>query len=124
MMAAVTTKTVLQACEGAKAASHALAGASTEVKDAALSRLAALLEENVDSILAANAADLADERASALAEALRDRLALDRDRVIAMAEGVRGVVSLPDPVGEVLERRTLGTGSTWRSDGCRSVSSR
>ena len=109
-MAAVATKTVIQACEGAKAASQALASASTVVKDAALSRLAELLEENVDSVLAANAADLADERAAALTDALRDRLALDRERVIAMADGVRAIVSLPDPVGEVLERRTLENG--------------
>ena len=58
-------------------------------------------------MLEANAADLADERAEGLTPALRDRLTLTEDRVEAMAEGVRAIAALPDPIGEELERRTL-----------------
>jgi glutamate-5-semialdehyde dehydrogenase len=66
--------------------------------------------ERVDAILEANAADLADERAAGLSAALADRLSLDRGRIEAMAEGVRAVAALDDPVGEVLETRTLESG--------------
>jgi glutamate-5-semialdehyde dehydrogenase len=69
-----------------------------------------LLGERVAEILEANAADLADERAEGLTPALRDRLALSEERVAAMAEGVRAVAALEDPVGEVLDRRTLESG--------------
>ena len=79
-------------------------------KDAALARLAELLGERSDEILEANAADLADERAAGLTDALRDRLALDEERVASMAAGVRAIAALPDPVGEVIEERTLASG--------------
>ena len=111
---AIALKTVLDACESAKSASHALASADTNTKDRALERLAELLIEHTDEILEANAADLADERAVGLTDALRDRLALDRGRVEAMADGVRAIVSLPDPVGEELEARTLENGLDMR----------
>src|SRR5665809_136863 len=72
--------------------------------------LAELLGERVDEILEANAADLADERALGLTDALRDRLTLNEARVEAMADGVCAIAALPDPVGEVLEERTLASG--------------
>jgi glutamate-5-semialdehyde dehydrogenase len=87
-----------------------MALASTEAKNDALERLARLLGERSDEILEANAADLADERAAGLTEALRDRLALNRDRVASMASGVRAIAALPDPVGEVLDERVLESG--------------
>ena len=62
----------------------------------------------------ANAADLADERAAGLTDALRDRLTLDEARIEAMAEGVREIAALPDPVGEVVEERTLASGLEMR----------
>src|SRR4051794_39222622 len=101
---ATTTRSVPEVCLAAKHASHTLAPASTQVKDAALRRLAELLGERADDVLEANAADLADERAAGLDAALRDRLALDADRVAAVAAGVREIVELPDPVGEVVEQ--------------------
>ena len=107
---AVTAGTVAQTCAAAKAASHLLAAASTETRDAALEAVAGLLEERVDAILEANAADLADERAEGLSSALRDRLTLTPERVAEMAAGVRQIAALPDPVGEELERRTLSSG--------------
>jgi glutamate-5-semialdehyde dehydrogenase len=87
-----------------------LAGASAAVKDAALERTAGLLEERVAEILDANAADVADERAEGLSVALQDRLALSEERIVAMADGVRAVAALENPVGEVLDERTLESG--------------
>jgi glutamate-5-semialdehyde dehydrogenase len=111
---AVTTTTVAGTCAAAKRAAQALASASTEAKNAALEAMAGLLEERTAEILEANAADLADERAAGLSEALRDRLTLREDRVAAMAEGVRAIVALPDPIGEELEHRTLASGIDLR----------
>jgi glutamate-5-semialdehyde dehydrogenase len=111
---AITVKSVTEACESAKRASRVLARASAEAKDGALERLAALLSERAGDVLEANAADLGDERAAGLTQALRDRLALSPDRVAAMAEGVRAIVALPDPVGEEIERRTLDSGLDLR----------
>jgi glutamate-5-semialdehyde dehydrogenase len=73
-----------------------------------------LLGERTGEILEANAADLADERAVGLSEALRDRLTLSAERVAAMAAGVRAVARLDDPVGEELEHRTLASGLDLR----------
>lgn len=111
---AVTTTSVAEACAAAKRAARDLARADSAVKDAALEAAARLLEERVVTILEANAADLADERAEGLTSALRDRLALSEGRVTAMAEGVRAVAALPDPIGEEIEHRTLDSGLDLR----------
>jgi glutamate-5-semialdehyde dehydrogenase len=111
---ATVTRSVAEACASAKHASRELATASTETKNAALGRLAELLGERRDAVLEANAADLADERAAGLTEALRDRLMLDGDRIAAMAQGAREIAALPDPVGEVIEERTLASGLRMR----------
>src|SRR6478609_9609259 len=111
---AVTETTVAESCAAAKRAARALATASTQAKNAALEATARLLEERVAEILEANVGDLADERAADLSEALRDRLTLSEERVAAMAEGVRAIVVLPDPVGEELEHRTLASGLDLR----------
>ncbi len=111
---ATATRTVSEACESAKRASHELAIASAEAKDAVLWRLAELLDARSDAILEANADDLADERAAGLPPALRDRLMLDEARVAAMAEGVRAIAALPDPVGELLDERALESGLELR----------
>src|SRR5215207_4518409 len=107
---ATATRTVAEICESAKRASRELAVTSTEAKNAALVRLAELLGARTGEILEANADDLADERAAGLTPALRDRLTLDEARIAAMAEGVRAIAALPDPVGEVLDERTLESG--------------
>src|SRR4051795_2955904 len=111
---AVTETSVAEHCAAAKRAARALATASTEAKNAALEATARLLEERAESILEANAGDLDDERAAGLADALRDRLRLTPERVAAMAEGVRVVRDLDDPVGEELERKTLTVGIDLR----------
>ena len=64
--------------------------------------MADALDDATDVVLAANARDVAAGSGRGLAEALIDRLALDADRVAAMAQGLRDVAALPDPVGEVL----------------------
>ena len=111
---AVTTKTSAETCAAAKRASRVLATASGEQKDAALKATARLLVDRVADVLEANAADLADERASTLTAALRDRLALSEGRVTAMAEGALAVAALPDPIGEQLEQETLAGGLELR----------
>ena len=111
---AVTTTTVAEVCEAAKRAALALGSASTEAKDVALEATARLLGERSVQILEANAADLADERAAGLTTALRDRLALSEERIAAMADGVRAVAALDDPIGEELERETLESGLDLR----------
>jgi glutamate-5-semialdehyde dehydrogenase len=111
---AVATRTIAESCIAAKRAARTLASAPTAAKDAALAATARLLDERVEAILEANAADLADERAAGLTDALRDRLTLTPERVAAMAEGVRVVEALDDPVGEELEARTLASGIDLR----------
>jgi glutamate-5-semialdehyde dehydrogenase len=108
-MEAVTTG-IEALSEAALSASRVLATSPVEVRNAALDRIADGLESGLDEILAANAADLADDRATDLSEALRDRLMLDQKRIQAMADGVRQVMHLDDPVGEVLEEKTLESG--------------
>jgi glutamate-5-semialdehyde dehydrogenase len=111
---ATATRTVAEVCESARRAARELVVASTDAKNAALLRLAELLGDRVDAVLQANAEDLADERAAGLTSALRDRLTLDEARVAGMAEGVRAIAALPDPVGEVLDERTLASGLRLR----------
>jgi len=111
---AITARSVQETCEAAKRASRGLAAASTEAKDAALAAIARLLGERSAEILEANAADLADERAAGLTQALRDRLTLSEARIAAMAEGVEAVAALDDPIGEELDRRTLESGLDLR----------
>jgi glutamate-5-semialdehyde dehydrogenase len=111
---AVATRTIAESCIASKRAARMLASAPTAAKDAALAATARLLDERTDAILEANAADLADERAASLSEALRDRLTLTPERVAAMAEGVRVVAALEDPVGEELDHRSLESGVDLR----------
>ena len=107
---ATTATTVAESCAAAQRGARALGGASTEAKNAALEAIARLLGERSPEILEANAADVADEKAEGLSAALQDRLALNEGRIAAMAEGVRAVMALDDPVGEVLDHRTLESG--------------
>jgi glutamate-5-semialdehyde dehydrogenase len=111
---AVTTTTITEACTAAQRAARPLSAASTEAKNAALEATARLLGERTGEILEANAADLADERAAGLTEALRDRLTLTGDRIAAMADGVQAIAALEDPVGEELEHKVLESGLDLR----------
>jgi glutamate-5-semialdehyde dehydrogenase len=109
-----TEYAIHEICTRAREASRALATASRSVKDAALLRIAAALEENTDRIVAANAEDLARGEAGGLNAGLLDRLRLDRGRIAAIAQSVREVVGLPDPVGEVVRGSTLPNGLQLR----------
>jgi glutamate-5-semialdehyde dehydrogenase len=111
---AVTTTTVSGTCAAAQRAARVLGAASTGAKDATLAAIARLLGERVGDVLEANAADLADGRADGLTPALRDRLALSEERIADMADGVRAVAALDDPVGEELERKVLESGLDLR----------
>jgi glutamate-5-semialdehyde dehydrogenase len=107
---ATTTTSVAEICAAGQRAARKLGSASTEAKDATLAGIARLLVERTADVLEANGADLADERAEGLSAALQDRLALSEERIAAMADGVRAVAELDDPVGEVLDHRVLGSG--------------
>lgn len=98
----MTTQEILTAARAAKSA-VALADSSTR-RQALLGMAEALCqEENLSAILAANAADM-DAARGRITEVMLDRLALTRQRVQAMANGIREVAELPDPVGRVLRR--------------------
>jgi glutamate-5-semialdehyde dehydrogenase len=104
------TPSVAELCLTARDASRALAALPTGTKDAALHAIADALEARTAEILEANARDMQDGRASGLDAALLDRLALDAGRVAAMADGVRAIAALPDPVGEVIDGQRLPNG--------------
>lgn len=86
----------------ARQASYALANADTTVKNKALSYIADDLLAHAGDIMDANAADVAAARERGMSDAMIDRLTLTQDRIQGMAEGVRQVIALPDPVGQTL----------------------
>jgi glutamate-5-semialdehyde dehydrogenase len=96
--------------EKARAASRATARATTGEKNAALFALANIIEEESAAIIEANAIDLRLAREAQLEEALVDRLQLNPSRVAAMADGVRQVANLPDPVGEMFDMKMRPSG--------------
>ena len=93
--------TMQQVGERARAAARQLVRASTGTKNAALGAIADLIEQRQAALIAANALDLEAGKASGLDEALLDRLALNPERVAGMAEGLREIAALPDPVGAI-----------------------
>src|SRR5437763_1994469 len=107
---ATTAASVAEICAAAKRASQALATLGSGVKDAALEEIAKAIEEHVAEILDANAHDLEEARAGDYNSAFLDKLRLDEARVAAMADGVRTIAALPDPVGEVIDGRRLPNG--------------
>ena len=96
--------------KAAKAASRKLAFLSTEVKNKALLNIAEALIDKQDEILAANKIDYEEAKASGMSEAMLDRLMLSPSRLDGIAQDVKTVAALPDPVGEVFEMRTLPNG--------------
>ncbi len=93
--------TTSQLLERAKAAKPAMATASADQKNQALLAMADALERHAADILAANAADMAAAKGH-ISDVMLDRLALSQSRIAGMAEGIRQVAALPDPVGQVL----------------------
>lgn len=86
----------------ARAASRPLAVASTAAKNTALAAMADAIERNAQAILDANAIDMANGEEAKLSPAMMDRLKLTPERIKAMADGLREIASLKDPVGEVI----------------------
>lgn len=101
---------VVEIFQAAKASSSALARANTNLKNAALEQIAKQLENNISKILEANALDLKNGSESGLAAGLQDRLKLDEKRISALANAVRLVISLPDPIGQNVDGMTLPNG--------------
>jgi glutamate-5-semialdehyde dehydrogenase len=107
---ATAAKTVVEVCREAKDASHLLARATRDEKDACLRDLADRIESSLEPLLDANRADVEAAREEGLSEALIDRLTLTDARIVEMAKGVREIADLEDPVGEVVEGWTLENG--------------
>ena len=101
---------VLEKGRNARAAAFALAQCGTASKNAALEAMAKALVQEARQILAANQQDIALAVGSGMASALVDRLTLNEKRLAAMAEGLREVAALPDPIGEVIEGWTRPNG--------------
>ena len=87
----------------AQKAARKLGILSSKEKNIALVKMAEFLINHTEEILGANQLDLAKAKENGMSEALQDRLMLDSKRVVGMADGLRQVAALPDPVGEILE---------------------
>jgi glutamate-5-semialdehyde dehydrogenase len=107
---AVVLSSVAEICARARVASRALARADTATKNAALRGIAGALRARMVEILDANELDLLAGREADIGEALLDRLALDEQRVEAIAGAVEAIAALDDPVGEVIDGHRLPNG--------------
>lgn len=94
---------VLRKGKAAKEASYVMNNATTEEKNEALRLIADQLLEERDYLLAENKKDLEEGRANGIESAVLDRIMLNDDRIEGMAEGIRLLIDLQDPVGEILE---------------------
>ena len=103
--------TTLELLKNAKAAAPTLAAASTDQKNHALLEMASQLEAQTETILAANAIDL-EKAKDTISPVMLDRLRLTEDRIKAMADGIRQVAQLPDPVGRVRQETVRPNGIT------------
>lgn len=102
--------TALERIQLAKEASYSLANASTASKNSALKSIADLLVARSDEILAANSVDLEQAIKSNLSTGLQDRLRLSDVRIQSLADSIHEVMALPDPIGEVIQNKTLENG--------------
>ena len=101
---------LLEMGECARNASRKIANASPELKNGWLTAMADALEKDAEKLIAANEVDMKNGAAKGLSSAMLDRLKLDPKRVKAMADGLRHVVTLPDPAGEILSTTTRPNG--------------
>jgi glutamate-5-semialdehyde dehydrogenase len=106
--------TVLEQAAQARSASIDLAAATRAEKDAALLLMADRLIERTDDIAAANAVDVENARTGGMSDSMVDRLLLTAERIAGMAEGLRQLAALPDPVGDVVRGSTLANGLELR----------
>jgi glutamate-5-semialdehyde dehydrogenase len=105
---------VLEQAAAARIASFDLASATRAEKDTALQLMADRLVERTDDIVHANGVDVANARENGTSEAMIDRLVLTPERVAAMADGLRQLAALPDPIGDVVRGSTLANGLELR----------
>lgn len=108
MTAAIDT--LHEQAKAARKASRTLAASPTAARNGALAALASALAERESEILAANAKDTSAAMRAGMDEHITDRLALTPERLAGIAKSVRDIAALQDPVGEVIESRTLPNG--------------
>ena len=101
---------VEQLGQKAKIAERTLAAADHQLRNQALAAMAAGLEKDVPGIIQANRQDLAAGEAAGLSKALLDRLALNEERIAGIAQAIRKIISLPDPLGRELEKTVRPNG--------------
>ena len=94
----------------ARAAETAIAAASSALKDKALSAIAQALISEQAVIISENAKDLAAAKENGMSESMQDRLRLDEKRIAGMAEGVRELIAMTDPIGQVVDGFTRPNG--------------
>ena len=109
-MTTKTTDDLMAKGQAARTAGRALAGMSTQVKNRALLNIAHALEADQSSVLEANQRDYIAAQSDGLSDAMLDRLLLTSERLQGIAQDVRGVAALPDPVGETQDMTTLPNG--------------
>ena len=109
-MTTKTTEDLVSKGRAARAASRTLAKTSTQVKNQALLRIADALEAEQSAVLEANQRDYKAAQADGLTEAMLDRLQLTSERLKGIAQDVRSVAALPDPLGETQDMTTLPNG--------------
>lgn len=102
----MTTQEILEAAVAAK---PAMAGLTSKKKDAAILKMAESLVASTEEILSANCLDVKDSLGS-MSEVMLDRLTLTADRILAMADGMRSVAQLADPIGKILSKEVLPNG--------------
>ncbi len=105
-----TYELVLTKAQAAKKAAAKLAVTGTAVKNNALLAMAAALESGKADILSANEQDMQTAAANGMKKSMLDRLKLTDERIAGMADGLRQVAALPDPIGNVLDGKTLPNG--------------
>ena len=94
----------------ARLASKELAKLSSDIKNEALLRIANNLESRCQDIIQVNAKDIDAGKEKGLTDALLDRLLLNQDRIVGMANDLRNIVNIPDPVGVIIDQRVLPNG--------------
>ncbi len=103
-------RTLIEIGENAQKAERILACVRGGVKDAALKSIASALIENADQIIKANKIDFENGKSAGLSPSLLDRLSLDKSRIEAMADGVRQIAGMDDPVGKIISGTTRPNG--------------
>lgn len=96
----------------AKAAAPFLAGCDDKTKSLAMGEVARRLNQDPTGLIEANRIDVENAKKNGMAEAMIDRLTLNRERIAGMTEGVMQVCGLPDPIGEIISQKTLPNGLT------------